>query len=1093
MKEKGLFKVLAFILFIIAGTTTKAQPQWTGSTLTEGSFYLYNLGAQKFLTGSNSWGTQASLGDAHTALLIKLTRSPEGLYTISTDNMYTGRYLGDNGYVDNGTAWPLTFKENTPGSNIYTIQNGADCLGYDGSSTVLNLKLQDPMSANAQWYLIEENLRNTTLANYLKANASASNPLDATPFIFNPDMTKNGKAWASTTSVKMGSGGVNSQNEATKWVGELYQGWGNTTAFDMYQEIKNLPNGKYKLSLTGFFRDGSPEEAASRRQSQTEELSSYCYANEQSVAIKSIFEGAGKNGTVGINTALGYIPNDLDQAARYFEAVSDGSYDNSLEVIVTDNSLRIGIRNNTTDRSKKWTTFDEFRLTYYGVDLTALNETLQTALEKANAKEPNKPTAGIYKALSTAITTAENVQQTEASLTIAIAQLNDALQLIEAATPVVSSANELIGICQNIADNSTAKAEDQNTFKAAIQTAQTSLATEASIEGINNLVTTLENERQAYVQQAYPINSIAFDMTFLIQNANVNGTDGWTNGRTASGQQYTDAPDNVYLDNWNANLDMFQNLNLPAGAYKLTAATRANAEVTIGYIYLNDTRADIERKGNTENTLGNGWAWTTTAEALVQSNAKIGFYSECVNGKWAGADNFKLELLRELTAEEKANAAKAELTNKLEEARKIDCKTNVGTETFQIPQVLADNLSKQIQNAENIQGTSTDATTIENATLQLQTAVDKFKNHTLNKPSENDRFHVIMHSNGGSIDNKAWTYIYTESKKEDGYYDLKWEHEANANYAQTLTFTATTEKNQYTLSFTDENGLTRYISTQALAGYMDGNATSNRNERIRVTTDASKALTVNISVTDKSGIWKLNNPKHGQNIGATNNNDSGVFTSNSCSDLQIVKAAPADVSFTMTPAQWGTIILPFNAEIPTGMKAYTCDALGNATNGHAPLILTETNGQLKANTPYIMFGQQGTHHFSGYGLATKDSYTAGLLTGIFTPQVAIVGTYVLQDQKDWGVNFYKVTDVTPEIAAYRAYMNAPASMAGANISVFQLTGGTTSVSGITAETPFVDVYNLNGTIIRKGVKANKALNGLPKGIYIVNGTKKAVK
>ena len=110
MKEKGLFKVLAFILFIIAGTTTKAQPQWTGSTLTEGSFYLYNLGAQKFLTGSNSWGTQASLGDAHTALLIKLTRSPEGLYTISTDNMYTGRYLGDNGYVDNGTAWPLTFK-----------------------------------------------------------------------------------------------------------------------------------------------------------------------------------------------------------------------------------------------------------------------------------------------------------------------------------------------------------------------------------------------------------------------------------------------------------------------------------------------------------------------------------------------------------------------------------------------------------------------------------------------------------------------------------------------------------------------------------------------------------------------------------------------------------------------------------------------------------------------------------------------------------------------------------------------------------------------------------------------------------------------
>lgn len=62
MKEKGLFKVLAFILFIIAGTTTKAQPQWTGSTLTEGSFYLLQLRCPKVLDRFQLMGNTSILG-----------------------------------------------------------------------------------------------------------------------------------------------------------------------------------------------------------------------------------------------------------------------------------------------------------------------------------------------------------------------------------------------------------------------------------------------------------------------------------------------------------------------------------------------------------------------------------------------------------------------------------------------------------------------------------------------------------------------------------------------------------------------------------------------------------------------------------------------------------------------------------------------------------------------------------------------------------------------------------------------------------------------------------------------------------------------
>ena len=111
------------------------------------------------------------------------------------------------------------------------------------------------------------------------------------------------------------------------------------------------------------------------------------------------------------------------------------------------------------------------------------------------------------------------------------------------------------------------------------------------------------------------------------------------------------------------------------------------------------------------------------------------------------------------------------------------------------------------------------------------------------------------------------------------------------------------------------------------------------------------------------------------------------------------------------------------------------------------------------------------------------------------------GTYVLQNQ-DSGVGFYKVgsdsQSTQPEIGAYRAYLNADA-VAGGNVQAFILKsidgdGTTTGIDGTVAEEDAtVNVYNLNGILVRQNVKMSEALDGLQKGIYIVNGTKKAVK
>ena len=219
----------------------------------------------------------------------------------------------------------------------------------------------------------------------------------------------------------------------------------------------------------------------------------------------------------------------------------------------------------------------------------------------------------------------------------------------------------------------------------------------------------------------------------------------------------------------------------------------------------------------------------------------------------------------------------------------------------------------------------------------------------------------------------------------------------------------------------------------------------------------------------------------------------------SISDVALY-SVETNVTLNITGAGWATLILPFEAEVPVNVTAYTCGAVGEVQDGVATLTLAEAD-KLEANTPYILQGTDGTYSFKGLSVATEDSYTVGLLTGTLVDMLAKEGTYVLQNQ-DSGVGFYKVgsdsQSTQPEIGAYRAYLNADA-VAGGNVQAFILKsidgdGTTTGIDGTVAEADAtVNVYNLNGILVRQNVKMGEALDGLQKGIYIVNGTKKAVK
>ena len=214
-------------------------------------------------------------------------------------------------------------------------------------------------------------------------------------------------------------------------------------------------------------------------------------------------------------------------------------------------------------------------------------------------------------------------------------------------------------------DNSTG---DKTTFATAISTATTNIETRTAANDLTSDYNTLETARQTFVTSgAQPTSGHVFDYTFKIPDAAVTSATDWTNKRTASGQQYTGAPDNTYFDNYNENRNIQKNIGtLRLGKYELKVATRSDASVTIGNVYVSQNNAnlsqtDIHHDGNTGGDLGNGWSWTTVAFDNYKNDKDItlGFYSECGSSKWAGADDFHLYYKGNVVDDEKATALKA--------------------------------------------------------------------------------------------------------------------------------------------------------------------------------------------------------------------------------------------------------------------------------------------------------------------------------------------------------------------------------------------------------------------------------------------------
>lgn len=386
-------------------------------------YIIQNVASELYWGAANSWGTQASL-IPHPEY-VKLVPQEDGTYHLESqvNNGGTAYYFNGD-YMDNASPVALTIKrieeplgylddEETIPFYGYTIANGENYYGWDGSTTVLGKNLAAD-SENAIWAIVSLDDAKAALS-----DATIDDPIDATFLIEDHDFGRNNRyqnKWTIEASNKNLSGGNNTNNCA-----ESYH-----SVFTLSQTLADAPAGVYALTAQGFYRQDGED---------NDNLPVF-YANDETQAFPQ------KTGS----------ENSMSDASVSF---TNGLYtiDPIFVKVEEEGTLTIGAKNEVN--TALWCIWDNFVLTYYGADaeindvkFAALVAQVEELREKA---EGLKGTEGISDAAETALNTAlsatEDVEKTEEILNGAIETLTDAIEKAQATiaiAPKLAAANRLI-------------------------------------------------------------------------------------------------------------------------------------------------------------------------------------------------------------------------------------------------------------------------------------------------------------------------------------------------------------------------------------------------------------------------------------------------------------------------------------------------------------------------------------------------------------------------------------------------------------------------------------------------------------------------
>lgn len=352
--------------------------------------------------------------------------------------------------------------------------------------------------------------------------------------------------------------------------------------FDLYQDITNLPDGVYELSVLAFQRVGTNEDASAAHDNGTENITAVIYANDLETPFTSPYTYGMKEPSGGkpadwayiLNGETVYIPNSMQGMAAAI-AENPNAYTVTVPMLVEGGTLRIGVRaKKRPSNSHDWAIWDNFRLKYIGSKGDALGAVTTPLIAKADGLLASKMNADVRAQLEAAKTALE----TDATVP-GIHALSAAIEAANTSIDAYNTLKEAIDNAQTRYEDNEATSETSETAKGLYNAAMT------TAQGIYDNGTAADAEIPAAIKDLnsgvtkYVINDIIAnasvdkpaDITKVIANSDfaTMSSTGWDVKDGTMGFQSNNSVEAGEFFNCTFNLQQTL-VGLPAGMYRLT-------------------------------------------------------------------------------------------------------------------------------------------------------------------------------------------------------------------------------------------------------------------------------------------------------------------------------------------------------------------------------------------------------------------------------------------------------------------------------------------------------------------------------------------
>ena len=341
---------------------------YVGTELHEGSVYLYNVESGMWLQNNNRfnsdltlqcWTTRGELGDR--GLDFELIALDEGAYQIGPHYTKNNSMNGDGFYFDTNkevTPWQFTPIVVDGVSNAYTIECEFATLGADVNNY---LRAIDLGATTWQVVTLEERIQ------YAQNNASATNPIDVTFLINNPDMSNNNERsnWVVTRD-----GGNEQWNDFHRFNRHCQVQGSNSV--DISQSGISVPNGTYQVLFTGFYAPTglgalNATDLNTYKTDGDAAVFAVGYANDETVKLPSVYSLEATESVANVHQKqVGdfFFPGNPDQANG---SLGHRLYQSELlTVTVTDGLLTLGVKSVDGCPASAWIGLSDVKLYYLG-------------------------------------------------------------------------------------------------------------------------------------------------------------------------------------------------------------------------------------------------------------------------------------------------------------------------------------------------------------------------------------------------------------------------------------------------------------------------------------------------------------------------------------------------------------------------------------------------------------------------------------------------------------------------------------------------------------------------------------------------------